>query len=113
MATDIYTGREVWLKQGPLIPAIRASISLPGFFKPVNYNNTWLVDGGLVNPVPISLCRALGADIVIAVDLNNDLLYPNKPETQNKTLTSKLSNQLDKLYRKITGSNKEDLAILM
>jgi len=108
VATDIYTGREVWLKQGPLIPAIRASISLPGFFKPVNYNNTWLVDGGLVNPVPISLCRALGADIVIAVDLNNDLLYQNKPEIQNKTLTSKLSNQLDKLYRKITGSSKEE-----
>ena len=54
--------------------AVRASIALPGLFTPVRHDGGWLVDGGLVNPVPVSLCRAMGADVVIAVDLNSDLL---------------------------------------
>ena len=54
--------------------AVRASIALPGLFTPVQRDGSWLVDGGLVNPVPVSLCRAMGADIVIAVDLNTGLL---------------------------------------
>lgn len=73
VATDIQTGGEVWLREGPIDQAVRASISLPGIFRPVRLGERWLVDGGLVNPVPVSTCRALGADVVIAVDLNGDL----------------------------------------
>lgn len=74
VATDLTTGREIWLQSGSLNTAIRASISLPGIFRPSLLDGRWLVDGGLVNPVPVSLCRALGADFVIAVNLNEDLL---------------------------------------
>lgn len=74
VATDLTTGREVWLRQGKLVRAIRASISMPGIFSPVDVEGEWLVDGGLVNPVPVSLCRAMGADFIIAVNLNEDLL---------------------------------------
>jgi NTE family protein len=74
VATDLAHGREVWLRDGRVSDAVRASIALPGLFTPVRHGGGWLVDGGLVNPVPVSLCRAMGADVVIAVDLNSDLL---------------------------------------
>jgi NTE family protein len=74
VATELATGREIWLREGSVIEAVRASIALPGLFVPAQLNGRLLVDGGLVNPVPVSLCRALGADIVIAVDLNWDLV---------------------------------------
>lgn len=74
VATDLGTGREIWLTQGPILDAVQASIALPGLFKPVRSEGRWLVDGGLVNPVPVSVCRALGADVVIAVNLNGDIL---------------------------------------
>lgn len=70
VATDLRTGREIWLREGSLIAAVRASCALPGLFPPVRRDGRWLVDGGLVNPVPVSLCYALGADVVIAVNLN-------------------------------------------
>ncbi|HEX8905082.1 MAG TPA: patatin-like phospholipase family protein, partial [Longimicrobiaceae bacterium] len=71
VATDLESGEEVWLRRGPLLTAIRASISIPGVFAPVLRDGRWLVDGGLVDPVPVSLCRAMGADVVLAVDLNS------------------------------------------
>ena len=74
VATDLDTGREVWLKEGGLAHAVRASMAMPGLFPAVRDNNRWLVDGGLTNPVPVSVCRALGADIVFAVNLNSDIL---------------------------------------
>jgi NTE family protein len=74
VATDLRRGREVWLREGRVTDAVRASIALPGLFTPAWLDGSWLVDGGLVNPVPVSLCRAMGADIVIAVNLNSDLL---------------------------------------
>lgn len=74
VATDLSSGREVWFRSGPLLDAVRASISLPGIFTPVSSDGQWLVDGGLVNPVPVSLCRAMGARIVIAVNLNGDIV---------------------------------------
>jgi NTE family protein len=74
VATELATGREIWLREGPVIDAVRASIALPGLFTPARWDGRLLVDGALVNPVPVSLCRALGADIVIAVDLNWDLM---------------------------------------
>jgi NTE family protein len=73
VATELDSGREVWLREGSLLDAVRASISVPGLFAPVKLGDAWLVDGGLVNPVPVSLCRALGADLVIAVNLNADV----------------------------------------
>jgi NTE family protein len=74
VATDVQAGRETWLTEGNVLESVRASMSLPGLFPTVRINETWLVDGGLVNPVPVSTCRAIGADIVIAVNLNTDLL---------------------------------------
>lgn len=74
VATDLKTGREVWLTKDSVLEAVWSSISLPGLFPAIKYNNRWLVDGGLVNPVPISVCRALGADVVIAVNLNGDIV---------------------------------------
>lgn len=74
VATELYSGREVWLREGSVIDAVRASIALPGLFTPAQHEGRLLVDGGLVNPVPVSLCRAMGAEIVIAVDLNWDIM---------------------------------------
>lgn len=74
VATQFGTGREVWLREGRLLDAVRASIALPGMFSPVEQNGEYLFDGGLVNPVPVSLARAMGADIVIASNLNGDLV---------------------------------------
>ena len=74
VATELATGQEIWFREGSMYRALRASVALPGLFTPVKYQDRWLVDGGLVNPVPVSLCRALGAERVIAVDLNADLL---------------------------------------
>jgi len=74
VATELLTGREVWLREGSMIDAVRASMALPGLFTPAQLEGRLLVDGALVNPVPVSLCRAMGADIVIAVDLNWDLM---------------------------------------
>ncbi|WJW76755.1 patatin-like phospholipase RssA [Thiohalobacter sp. IOR34] len=74
IATELASGQEQWLTEGSMLTAIRASIALPGLFTPSEVDGRWLVDGGLVNPVPVSLCRALGADRIIAVDLNADIL---------------------------------------
>jgi len=74
VAADINTGEEVTLDKGDIIEAVRASISVPGIFTPVRKNGNILVDGGLVNPVPVSTARAMGADFVIAVDLNHDIV---------------------------------------
>ncbi|MBP2290629.1 patatin-like phospholipase family protein [Azospirillum rugosum] len=74
IATDLVTGHEVWIRNGPLVEAMRASISLPGVFPPVQVDGRWMVDGALVNPVPVSACRALGAQMVIAVNLAADIL---------------------------------------
>lgn len=74
VATALETGAEIWLRSGSIFEAVRASTAVPGFFSPVVREGMVLVDGGLVNPVPVSLARALGADILIAVDLGSDLL---------------------------------------
>lgn len=75
VCTDLENGRELWLRSGLVIEAVRASISLPGVFRPYRTsNNRFLVDGGLVNPVPVSLARAMGADVVIAVNLNSEIV---------------------------------------
>jgi NTE family protein len=70
VATELATGHEIWLSRGPIVEAMRASYALPGIFKPVRVAGRWLVDGALVNPIPVSVCRALGANVVIAVNLS-------------------------------------------
>lgn len=82
IATDLYTGREIWFRQGNAARAIRASMAMPGLFKPVRIEDQWLVDGGLVNPVPVSACHALGAEVVIAVNLNSDILGKRNRKTK-------------------------------
>lgn len=76
VATELTTGHELWLHHGNLIQAIRASYALPGVFPPVAHEGRWLIDGALVNPVPVSVARALGARVVIAVNLSNDPFDP-------------------------------------
>lgn len=73
VATEIGTGHEVWLSRGSVVDATRASYAIPGVFRPVKLDGRWLFDGALVNPIPITVCRALGAQYVIAVNLNADL----------------------------------------
>jgi NTE family protein len=74
VTTDLVTGHEIWLQTGDLVEAMRASFSLPGIFPPIYRDGRWLVDGALVNPLPVAVCRALGADMVIAVNLNADII---------------------------------------
>jgi NTE family protein len=73
VATEVRTGHEIWLTRGRMVDAMRASYALPGIFSPVLAGDRWLVDGALVNPVPVSAARALGAEIVIAANLSSDI----------------------------------------
>jgi len=73
VATELATGHEIWMSHGNLVEAMRASYALPGIFQPVKVGYRWLVDGALVNPIPVSVCRALGANLVIAVNLSSDI----------------------------------------
>ncbi|MCB5176643.1 MULTISPECIES: patatin-like phospholipase family protein [Microvirga] len=73
IATELTSGHEIWLTRGPLVQAMRASYALPGVFDPVMIGGRWLMDGALVNPIPITAARALGADIVICVNLNGEI----------------------------------------
>ena len=96
VATDLQTGSEIWLMTGSILEAVFASISLPGLFPPVKNDGKWLIDGGLVNPVPVSVCRALGADVVIAVTLNDDIVGKRLQnnlaiETPDADVTGKIS----------------------
>lgn len=113
VAADLETGREIWLTEGPLIEAVWSSISLPGLFPPTRKNGKWLVDGGLVNPVPVSVCRALGADIVIAVNLNGDIVGRHfhkhrssvKPEPG---IARKIGGAVKEYATSVFGSNHEE-----
>lgn len=75
VATEVGTGHEVWLQRGPLPLALRASYALPGILEPVRVGDRWLFDGALVNPIPVTVCRALGADFVIAVNVTAETMY--------------------------------------
>lgn len=103
VATQLTTGQEVWLQKGSLTDAVRASMAFPGLLTPVRHNGRLLVDGGLVNPVPVSLCRALGAELVIAVDLNADLLGRHlRPPVRGEArppagATTRFASMLDRL----------------
>ena len=74
VAADLTTGHEIWLQDGSLSTALRASYALPGIFPPLHHDHRWMVDGALVNPIPVSVCTALGADITLAVSLQDEFL---------------------------------------
>jgi NTE family protein len=89
VATDLTTGKKVVLKSGNILTALRATMSIPGLFAPVRVKDRWLVDGGLVDPVPVSVARALEADIVIAVDLNSGVVSHQNPQRKIKPAAPK------------------------
>ncbi|MFI5305119.1 MAG: patatin-like phospholipase RssA [Nitrospiria bacterium] len=104
VATALYTGAEVWLRDGSTVEAVRASIALPGLFTPVLRDGTILVDGGLVNPVPVSLARAMGAEVVIAVDLSSDILGRHKTSSPRVAEPgSIISEWMHKLQKNLGG----------
>ncbi|THF66021.1 MAG: patatin [Methylophaga nitratireducenticrescens] len=108
VATDLHSGQEVWNTEGKLLEAVWSSISLPGLFPAIKHHNRWLIDGGLVNPVPVSVCRALGADIVIAVNLNGDILgkhlHQNPPIAKNDQSSSLLGNRISEFITNYAGN---------
>ncbi len=105
VATDLNSGREIWFTEGLLLDAVWASTSLPGLFPPVRYKNRWLVDGGLVNPVPVSVCRALGADFVIAVNLNGNLVGRHLDKPAHKNMKEAEARWSDKIPWPLGTSN--------
>ncbi len=87
ITTDLVTGHEVWLRKGRFVDAMRASFALPGIFPPMTLNGRTLIDGALVNPVPVSACQAMGARLTVAVDLNGDLIgKASKPGSNYQTI---------------------------
>ena len=104
VATDLASGREIWLQTGPIGHAVRASIGMPGIFSPTaQADGGWLIDGGLVNPVPVSLARALGADIVIAVDLNSELVGRRFGEVTVAVAAPEISSRVPDWLNKAVG----------
>jgi NTE family protein len=106
IATEIGTGHEIWLTRGRLADALRASYTLPGIFAPTRVGGRWLVDGALVNPVPVAAARALGARLVIAVNLNAELFG------RGTTISNHGSDESDALgqqrgLRRMPGSERE------
>jgi len=114
VATDMGSGREVWFQEGPVSEAVRASIALPGLFTPAHRDGRWFLDGGIVNPVPVSLCRAMGADVVIAVDLNSDIIGKHlrafkHPEEKNADEDFLLNSPfLKQIFRHFSVSPEKD-----
>lgn len=120
VATALHSGAEVWLREGSTIDAVRASIALPALFTPVVREGRILVDGGLVNPVPVSLARAMGADVVIAVDLSTDILghhfrknhEPEMHSAEASAWMSKLQQSLSALIPAATDDEPKTPALL-
>ena len=104
IATDLVEGEEVQMKDGSLASAIRASISLPGIFKVTQIDDKYLVDGGVVNPLPVNAARQMGADIVIAIDLNKEFI-----EEKKKIKVSKAQEKSDKKLSKSKYPNMIDV----
>jgi len=105
VATELHSGRELWLRHGKVLDAARASCAMPGLFTPVVRDGAVLVDGGLVNPVPVSMCRALGAEIVVAVDLSWGKLGPYRV-SRDASATPEEPSWLDR-FRKKKDKQKE------
>ncbi len=103
VATELSSGREVWLREGAISAAVQASIALPGLFSPVNRHGRVLVDGGLVNPVPVSLCRAMGAEIVIAVELGSGMVGKSRKRERERSFLPAVVNH-EGWTQKLLGS---------
>src|SRR5512145_256542 len=104
IATELASGRELWLRHGKVLDAVRASCAMPGLLTPVVREGAVLVDGGLVNPVPVSMCRALGADLVVAVDLSWGKLGPYRRSKETELAPREVAGWLDRL-RPLIASN--------
>ena len=105
VATDLATGKKVVLKSGNILTALRATMSIPGLFAPVKVKDRWLVDGGLVDPVPVGVARALEADVVIAVDLNSGFVSRKKRSRQIRRAAKKTGDpqsHKNELFRKLS-----------
>jgi len=115
VATDLETGREIWLREGPIEEAVRASISIPGILSPSLHAGRLLVDGGLVNPVPVSVCRALGADVVIAVNLNGDIVgrYGLGDDEHNAGTTSAPPEFVKRLVNQMPTALREQASAIL
>ncbi len=111
VATELETGREIWFQDGSLLDAVRASIALPGVFTPMQLNGRWLLDGGLCNPVPVSLCRAMGAEVVIAVNLNGDIVgkHTRNHDAQKKSTEKIESDNDESLFERVSAQWKQSL----
>ena len=101
VATDIVTGGEVILDKDDIIDAVRASISIPGIFTPVKINKEILVDGGVVNPVPVNVVKNMGAEVVIAVDVNAHLVIPTMQKVRKAQIPETGRFNLKNLKEKI------------
>lgn len=114
VATDLKSGKEVVFSKGRVQPAIRASISIPGLFAPMEIDGRYLVDGGLVNPVPVDQARAMGAKMVIAVDVNQGCLS-RPPDSRKKTASSSstVSDWLAQIERKVKKQNSKHVDKLL
>jgi len=97
IGTELATGHEMWMKQGSLTDAMRASYALPGIFPPVFFEDRWLIDGAAVNPIPVSVCRSMGARLVLAVNLNRELY------SAGTVIQSPRPNQTDETSKKKQG----------
>lgn len=115
VATDLQTGDRVVLDKGDLLSAVRASMSIPGVFPPVERDGRVLVDGQLVDPVPVSLCRSMGADVVIAVDINppNDQsgTKPYSKFNMIDVLTSTLNILNCRLTKRVLAEDRPEVLI--
>lgn len=115
IATELESGREIWFQDGPILESVRASIAIPGLITPVKLRGKWLADGGLTNPVPVSLCRAMGADVVIAVNLASDIVGNHKnriiaqPEKLEKKAEDKSMEKLTAQFKNSINESKESL----
>ena len=114
IATELHSGRELWLRHGKLLEAVRASCAMPGLLTPVLRDGAVLVDGGLVNPVPVSMCRALGADLVVAVDLSWGKLGPYRRSKEREVAPREEPSWLGRMTPKwVQGKGKpEDPSIV-
>ncbi len=123
VATNLENGREIWLTEGAALDAVWASIALPGLFAPFRHHDQWLVDGGLVDPVPVSLCRAMGAEVIIAVNLNGSVARryayhtqkakPDKSAASPPASADKPPNKVESMVDSLTASWREYSAVLL
>ena len=102
IATDLNSGDKIIIDSGNIIESIRASISVPGVFTPVHLNDKWLVDGGLVDPVPVKVVREMGSDVVIAIDLNSGLAS-KKPSKKSKEKIKQIQKERNEFITRIAA----------